>query len=330
MPITPQTQHDWTVHSINIHRIVFERWCQSVVADTQGWSLDAVNYPVEFPPPNGLWRGQESTLDIRASRDVSDRRLCLLIERKKNNLEFVDWIFFQKPGERASNEFIVSEVANMPRDPPAQGWTAAFLLRHLTSNFPVADEARETRGNYLEWKNSGNKTKTSNTAIQDAAYQVSLATRAVQEDGDICRRLGASPPSAQLPWGRKLYFPTIVTTANLFRCEFDPQQVDPGTGEILPAEARMAVRDTLVFEYALPRHLQFSPSNVGASYKEGIIDLFTRLHIMVVQSRYFFTFLRTFYGSEEVPRDVPTSLQDDAPKAAQPPAAGDAPQGARP
>ena len=75
----------------------------------------------------------------------------------------------------------------------------------------------------------------------------------------------------------------VVTTA-MFLCEFDPQQVDPGTGEILPAEARMAVWDTLVFEYALPRHLQFSPCDVKGSYKGGIIDLFTRLHIMVVQA----------------------------------------------
>ena len=78
MPITPQTQHDWTVHSINIHGIFFERWCQHVVTEADGWNLDAVNYPVEFPPPNGPWRGKESTLDIRASREIGDHRICLL------------------------------------------------------------------------------------------------------------------------------------------------------------------------------------------------------------------------------------------------------------
>ena len=84
MPIIPQTQHDWTVHSINIHRVFFERWCQQAVADAKGWTLDAVNYPVEFPPPSGPLRGKESALDIRASRGQSDDRLCLLIECKKN------------------------------------------------------------------------------------------------------------------------------------------------------------------------------------------------------------------------------------------------------
>jgi len=325
MPITPQTQHDWTVHSINIHGIFFERWCQHIVAEADGWNLDAVNYPVEFPPPNGPWRGKESTLDIRASRNVGDHRICLLIECKKNNPEFVDWIFFQKPSQRSGKEFIVSEVGNALRDPPAQGWNTASVIRHLTSTFPVADEAREPRATYLDWKNSGSKTKTSNSAIQDASYQVSLAKQAVvKEDGDISERLGRSSTSAQPPWHKKLYFPTIVTTASLFVCEFDPKEVDPGTGEIAPGAATVTPRDTVVFEYPLPRHLQFSPGDIGASYKEGIVDLFTRLHIMVVQSRYFPTFLRTFYGSTEVPPEVPSGAPQSEPEAAQPGAAGDA------
>src|ERR1700730_1636817 len=102
MPITLKTEHDWTFHSINIHGFFFERWCQPVVAEAEGWTLDAVHYPVEFPPPSAPLRGTESALDIRASRGESDNRLCLLIECKKNNPEFVDWVFFQRPKERAA------------------------------------------------------------------------------------------------------------------------------------------------------------------------------------------------------------------------------------
>lgn len=108
MPVTLQTEHDWTVHSINIHGLFFERWCQQAVAEAEGRTLDAANYPVEFPPPNGPWRGRESALDIRASRGESDNRLCLLIECKKSNQEFVHWVFFPKPKERATLGFIVS------------------------------------------------------------------------------------------------------------------------------------------------------------------------------------------------------------------------------
>jgi hypothetical protein len=305
MTNTPQTQHDWTVHSINIHGIFFERWCQRIVAEAKGWTLDSVNYPVEFPPPNGPFRGKESTLDIRASRDISDHRLCLLIECKKNNPEFVDWVFFQKPPDRASKEFIVSQVENTPRTPPAQGWDTISTIRHLKSNFVVADEARETRASYRDLKNTSNKTKTSNAAIQDASYQVSLAKQAVaHEDDGICRRIGNSSSVAQLPWRKRIYFPTIVTTARLFVCEFDPKAVDPATGEIVPDKAMVTEREALVFEYPLPRHLQFAPSNVADSYKEGLVDLFTRLHILVVQSQHFPTFLETFYGQDTVPTEA--------------------------
>jgi hypothetical protein len=308
MPITPstlQTEHEWTVHSINIHGLFFERWCQQVVADAEGWTLDAVNYPVEFPPPNGPWRGKESALDIRASRGESINRLCLLIECKKNNPGFVDWVFFQKPKERTTQGFIVSQVANTLREAPNQGWDTASAINHLTSTFVITDEARETRANYLELRNTGNKTKTSNAAIQEAAYQVSLAKQAVlYEDVEICKRLQKLSPHAQPPWKRKLYFPTIVTTARLFVCEFDSRAVNPATGEINTTEAALSERDAIVFEYALPRHLQMAPLNVAEAYKEGLADAFTRLHILVVQSQQFPAFLKTFYGGDATPTEA--------------------------
>src|SRR5438067_1186455 len=63
------TQDEWTIHALNIHGVFFERRCESLVADTPGWKVLATNYPVEFPPPNGPWRGKESSLDIWARRD---------------------------------------------------------------------------------------------------------------------------------------------------------------------------------------------------------------------------------------------------------------------
>ena len=54
MPITLKREHDWTVHSINIHGFFFERWCQQAVSEAEGWTLNAVNYPVEFPPPSAI------------------------------------------------------------------------------------------------------------------------------------------------------------------------------------------------------------------------------------------------------------------------------------
>jgi hypothetical protein len=255
----------------------------------------------------------------------------LLIECKKNNPEFVHWVFFQKPRERQSKDFIVSQVENKVRIPPAQGWDTVSGYQQLSSSFVVADEARETRGNYLNWKKPATKTKTSNAAIQDAADQVSLARQAViHEDASVSRRIGESSSSAQPPWHKKLFFPTIVTTAQLFVCKFDPKEVAPATGEIEYTKASIAAREALVFEYPLPRHLQRSPADMAGSYREGLVDSFTRLHILVVQSKHFPTFLQTFYGQEAFPKETPTTPTTNIRGDDLPGAFGDTPQAALP
>jgi hypothetical protein len=308
---TPKTEREWTIHSINIHGILFERWCQRVVSEAPGWRLDSTNYPVEFPPRSGPIQGKESTLDIRASKDMGELRLSLLIECKKNNPHFVDWVFFEKPVERPNQGFIASQVQIAPRVPPAVGWDTKATLQHLVTSFVVTDEARETRGNYLLLRNSGDKTKTSNAAIQEAAYQVSLAKQAIStEDEDISRRLGSSGTPPSMPWRTKIYFPTIVTTARLYVCAFDPKDIDPASGEIPPSKASISEREALVFEYPLPRHLEFNPRNIASAYQnEGLEDLFTRVHILIVQSQHLPQFLRTLYDQEPVKEETPTPPQ---------------------
>jgi hypothetical protein len=289
---SPRTQHDWTVHSINIHGIFFERWCQQKVIEAPGWTLDSVNYPVEFPPANGPLRGKESALDIRASRMMDDVRLTLLTECKKCNPDLVNWVFFEKPVQRSKPEFIVSQVQIVPGAAPGQRWGVAHIMRTLSSNFTITDEARETRAGYLDWKSSTNKTKTSNAAIQDAAYQVSLAKQAiVHQEEMVFKNLTEQPK-----WRCKTYFPVIVTTARLFVAKFDAVDVDPASGEIPYAKASIEGCDAVVFEYTLPPHLQFGSEDFSATYNEGFVDTLTRLHTFVVQSEHFPKFLRTFHG----------------------------------
>src|SRR4051794_19913157 len=92
----PATEDEWIIHSINIHGVFFERWCQKKISATFPWRVKSTNYPVEYPPPNGPLRGKESALDIRAEIQLGDLLLTLTIECKKNNPDFVKWIFFLK------------------------------------------------------------------------------------------------------------------------------------------------------------------------------------------------------------------------------------------
>src|SRR5215216_6045661 len=93
VPPGPQTDEEWTIHSLNIHGTFFERWCQRAISESPSWRPAKTNVPVSFP----LEGGKESELDIQAEFNSSGLRVALLIECKKNNPDFVDWIFFPKP-----------------------------------------------------------------------------------------------------------------------------------------------------------------------------------------------------------------------------------------
>lgn len=97
---SPVSDHDWTVHSLNIHGTFFERWCQHLINQNPRWYVRHTQYPVAFSPTSGPLHkasSHESTLDIRAELSYRDGRLLtLLIECKKNNPEFVEWMFFSE------------------------------------------------------------------------------------------------------------------------------------------------------------------------------------------------------------------------------------------
>ena len=88
-------------------------------------------------------------------------------------------------------------------------------------------------------------------------------------------------------WRIKAYIPAIVTTAKLVVCDFDPADVNPVTGEVPFDKATLREVPSVTFEYTLPRHLQFGPADISRSYGEGLVDLFTRMHLLVIQSGHF-------------------------------------------
>ncbi len=284
--VQPRSEDEWTIHAINIHGVFFERWCQKGISDSTDWRVRSTNYPVEYPPPNGPWRGRESTLDIEASLQRDDLLVTLLIECKKNNPEFINWIFFPNR-QAATNPFVFRQIENVPREAPNQGWNVTGGLKTVLSPLVVADEARETRGTYLQYQ-KGDKTKTSNAAISDAAHQIALATQAIAlERGEYSKKLGSSASPPPMPWKRQVFLPMIVTTARLFTCDFDPGHVDPVTGEIPFGKANITERGHLVFEYPLPRQLQIQPADLVAALMQDSLRAFMLMHILVVHSGKF-------------------------------------------
>lgn len=292
------TQDQWTIHALNIHGVFFERRCAVVVADTAGWKVLATNYPVEYPSPNGPWHGKESSLDIWARKD-SDPTFVIdaLIECKKANPEFVNWVFFPKSGATPPTKFSFANATNTPNPNGTGPWKTQIQLRHGTGSMEIASDAREVRGDYVKHQ-GGNKTKTSNAAIQDAAYQVALACRAIAaEESTLLQTARNSLEHPSPPWTSKAYIPIVVTTAELLRVDFSPKSPDLASGEIPLADAILSPVQNILYEYALPKHLQYSPATPLEVLKTGDTETFSRMHILVVRADALSSLLNDLFSS---------------------------------
>ncbi len=262
---TPNTDEEFTVQALTIHGAFFERKCQDIITQAKNWTLRGINYPVEH-------QGKASNLDIWAEKKEAAARLFFPIECKKNNPEFIDWVFFPRP--------------------------AHSIRLRMKYDLVVADEARETKGNYQLIKKSQDRTKTSNAAITDAATQIALAAQSIlQQEHQIVQKLSSAILQSQSggfsPYAALLCFPTIVTTANLYTCEFQDEDIDLATGEIPWNKARLIECPYLLFNYALPVALQPSPVVTDITYESywEAAKIAARMPIFVVQSKALPTFL---------------------------------------
>ena len=307
----PVSEEEWIIHSVNIHGVFFERACRKIIEACPPWKVSSYSVPVEFPPPSDHSRGKESNLDIwaalrrKSAADGGVRVLSLLVECKKNNPEFVKWLFFPKHadkrrGQRGDEGTIPIRDLTIWHEPGSpKGWAARprIMRRMLEECPPVVDEARETRGSYSSYKKN-DKTRTANSAIAEAAYQVSLAAQAIffAESRYLMAKLermdmSAAFPMQHLPWAKQLFLPIIVTSARLFTCDFDPDDIDPVSGEIPFSKADLTEQPQVLYEYPLPRHLQAMPLFPEVAKEGGELELFSRMHIWVVHSGHFAEFL---------------------------------------
>lgn len=285
--MNPHTEQEWTIHAVNIHGVFFERWCAHIVRSLPGWRVRSTNYPVKLPPDAGT-PGQESSVDIIAQRAIDDRLLTLVIECKKNNPEFVNWVLFRRHESRNIALPVVTYAAFGSAQPV---WQLARRL--FVPHVALVDEARETRGNYTRYQDNKSKTKTANNAVSDAAYQVALGAQALAWEEHQRASFLETPPRHEVPWRDQVLVPVIATTANLFLVEFDAGAVDSQTGEIALEQVRLQAMPYLIFEYALPRHLHIGDVRMERFSTDESLENWSRLHILIVNSGHFSSFFNS-------------------------------------
>jgi hypothetical protein len=290
MARSPSNIDEWTTHVLNIQGAIFERWVANIIRNSR-FFLDATEFPVEFPPPHGAERGFESTLDVRAHAPTPHGVVTLLIECKKNNPKFVDWVFFEaNRKEPPMPRMWVNHIATNTEAGEAQP-SPKLGFRDFDAQAPVTDHATETRGRYDD-QNVREFTKTGAQAISEACHQVAIATQAIiNEEISLALTGRAEDLNWEPKTKREGFFPTIVTTARLKVLGFDPAKVDPTTGELPYDDASIRTVDWLYYLYPVPRHLQFAARDTLAMIEAGERYKLMKLPIVIVTSGYFENYL---------------------------------------
>jgi len=286
---TPTSDDDWKVHALNVHGGFFEQKVASIINDYNPKKLFFITseYPVRVAQ-------EESRLDVLgfipySINPNSGSGIYLTIECKKHNADFVDWVFFPTIQNQLfgvdysqcaflktypyNNEFLVK--------------TKIELSKKRYTNKPISGDSREVRGTYKDVSN-GIKTKTSNSSITEASYQVTLATHSIINEHIRLNDENIKHNQNSL-FGVYIYVPVIVTTANLYLLDYKVDDIDTLTGEIAFDKTKLNPVNWLWYEYPIPPHLQLD-MEVDNSDKMTTInnlrnfDYAVRRNIMVVNS----------------------------------------------
>jgi len=258
--VTPKTDEEWTIQSLNIHGTLFERRCRYVIAQVPEWNLHPPYYPVEFPitlDGRKIARGKPSNLDIWAEWKASDgiHSIMLPVECKKCNPELAHWVFFPMSSNPPSTPMVRVHQTD------GQSYSSSIVLKSLQTDLVITDEARETRSDYQKAK-QGDKTKTANTAITDAATQITIAAQfLLTQEKRIMDQRTRNINNPAPPLSRQVFLPAIVTTAHLFTCDFLDADVDLETGEIPLSKASLTPHPYLFYNYPVPYALQSAPES---------------------------------------------------------------------
>jgi hypothetical protein len=291
---TPASDHDWTIHSLNVHGTFFQNKIAYIVYNHNPNRLHflTTEYPVEFPPNN---RRDESRLDVLGfipAQFSKNSGVYLIIECKKCNPDFVDWVFYptiqnQLIGYddsritvlRNCNVYINKQTGDISR-------AELGLTNRMSFDLQISGDCREARGSY-DGVAKDKKTKTSNASITDASYQVTLATHSIAME-QYKQNAESIKETGQQLFNNNIYVPIIVTTANLFMINYDLKDIDLSTGEIPLDKAILKPLERLFYEYPIPPHLQ---TNLDDKYLQPYDfikkDFRVRRYILVVNAKHF-------------------------------------------
>ncbi|MBA4385805.1 MAG: hypothetical protein C0410_13795 [Anaerolinea sp.] len=288
--ISPTSDDGWKIHSLNIHGGFFEQKIASIVNNCLPNQLYYITseYPVEVS-------NEESRLDVLGflpNTGNPGKGIYFPIECKKHNPDFIDWIFYPTVQNKIINpNYSYYSHIELYTAKDENGYSSKIgMIDKLFPDIPISSDCREVRGNYSNVPN-GTKTKTANNSITEASYQVTLATHSLVNEHFKLNEKQINDNNEYL-FGKYIYIPIIVTTANLFFLDYSIDNIEISSGEIDTGKVKLDPIDMLWYEYPIPPHLQLEidlkmPIRRTTVYNLRKFDYAVRRDILIVNANKF-------------------------------------------
>lgn len=260
--------------ALNVAGTFFQRKVAGEFRRRGGWRVLAEEYPVTYPQTGPLSERQSSAMDIWVANSEAwhggspgSPAFAAQIECKKADPGFIDWVFLLKHGDDLRFRHL---ILRRDRDavPDHNLFVAGGNLHSL------CDDGRELKGNYR----GADRTKSTSSRIQDAARQAALATLSTA----LTLQRNPQPPLGQF---RVIHLvPVVVTTANLFICEFALQDIQQATGKLPPKSAKYEPTEYVVYDYPLTGGLTFPGVGISGHISDDNIELLVKMHVLIVNA----------------------------------------------
>jgi len=268
---------------LNREGFFFQKYCAEKIKGS-GWTIDAEEYPISA----------NESVDIKASLILYETALHIsVIECKRADPTRKRWIFFRRePSGSKPPEFLIQthNLSSIRGGFFRKGTVSRGVYEGLNES-KLAFPSCHTVGLEIFKKDEKDKRdwKANTQTVFDACLKVAKGINhlfdAEAERIHNTLRIGLK----NLQRYRMPYFlggtliPIVITGAPIFSVTFDPDTMDPTSFRVIPDKANYEEKDWLVYEFPLPRELQYRSKDVFFPLGE---NRYAKMHIFIVNGKH--------------------------------------------
>jgi len=297
------TKYEWNTSMevpLRVSPFLTDPWKKEETLQFFTFDYDRID-PVLFvkSAKNSLDRNiiDETSIDVIGQKAIgTDYHFNLCIEAKKLNPNYSDWVFFQKHTKLNEMNFVCRQPINptkitlfkIPKITPLTA-ESHLIISNMTDYFqyPVCNFGLALAKNKIDKQYY----KSEKTIVDEAARQIIKGTFGYIINKIFDQILNGFPE--RYPYDTfDCFMPIVVTTAKLFLCNYDVNDIDSDTGKITKDPSYKQV-DSLIYQCAAPTSVQF-PSTLENNDSIRQILLTSKWDVLVLSPKGLTKFLKSF------------------------------------